>query len=309
MKPRDGSGTAGDPSRSSASKAVDEAARRRFGVGLGLRWDFLEEVLDGPALDVAFFEVSPENYMRRGGWYPAALERIAERYPIVTHGLTMSLGAIDPPPDDYLDELSSELRRVRTPWHSDHLCFSTAGELVLHDLLPLKQNERNARRVADRLKSLEDRLKLPMAVENISWYAQGGKADLSEVDFIGEVLERSGAHLLLDVNNVWVNARNHGFDAREFIAALPLDRVIQLHIAGHTVTESGLIIDTHGESVIDPVRQLLAFTLEKVGPVPVLLERDNDIPPLSELMAEVAALRQIYDRAIATWEAGHARSA
>ncbi len=245
---------------------MSDAARSRVGVGLGLRWDFLEEVLDGPPLDVAFFEVSPENYMRRGGWYPAALERIVERYPIVTHGLTMSLGAIDPPPADYLSELCAELRRMKTPWHSDHLCFSTAGPQVLHDLLPLKQCRANVVRVADRLKALQDRLDLPMAIENISWYAHPGRADLSEADFIGEILERSGARLLLDVNNVWVNAQNHGFDAQEFIAALPLERVVQLHVAGHTQSPSGLIIDTHGQSVIEPVMDLLSFTLERVGP-------------------------------------------
>ena len=135
-------------------------------------------MLDGPKLPVAFFEVSPENYMRRGGWYPAALERVRDRYRIVTHGLTMSLGSVDPPSDGYLSELDAELRRMRTPWHSDHLCFSTAGPVVLHDLLPLKLCEDSAQRVADRLRWVEDRLRLPMAVENISWYAHPGRREL-----------------------------------------------------------------------------------------------------------------------------------
>ena len=269
------------------------------GVGLGLRWDFLEEVVDGPPLDVAFFEVSPENYMRRGGWYPAALEQICERYPVVTHGLTMSLGAIDPPPAEYLRELSTELQRVHTPWHSDHLCFSTAGPLVLHDLLPLKLCSENVQRVADRLRRVEDALKLPMSLENISYYAHPGRPEMPEAEFITQILEKSGSGLLLDVNNVWVNAQNHGFDPEEFIASLPLDRVTQLHIAGHFRAESGLIIDTHGASVINPVIELLEFTVERVGPVPVLLERDNEIPPLEELLEEVATLDAAYHRALA----------
>jgi hypothetical protein len=279
------------------------------GVGLGLRWDFLEEVLDGPELDVAFFEVSPENYMRRGGWYPAALEQVRDRYPVVTHGLTMSLGAIDAPPRDYVEELRGEIRRVRSPWHSDHLCFSTAGPRVLHDLLPLKQSRENVQRVSDRLRQIEDQLGVPMAIENISWYAHPGRAELPEAEFISEILQRSGASLLLDVNNVWVNAQNHGFDARAFIESLPLDRVVQLHIAGHTKTESGLIIDTHGRDVIEPVMDLLAFTVEKTGPLPVLLERDNDIPPLSDLMTEIRALGSVYEKAIEQRERSRARSA
>ncbi len=260
------------------------------GVGLGLRWDFLEDVLDAAELDVAFFEVSPENYMRRGGYYPAALERVRERYPIVTHGLTMSLGAIDPPAASYLDELARETQRLGTPWHSDHLCFSTAGTRVMHELLPLKFCNENVVRVADRVRNVRDRLGLPMAIENISWYAHPGRPELDEAEFIGEILERADCGLLLDVNNAWVNGQNHGFDPKKFISALPLERVIQIHVAGHTRSQSGLIVDTHGAPVIDPVVALLEWTLERTGPVPVLLERDNFVPPLSELLAEVETL-------------------
>jgi hypothetical protein len=272
--------------------------REFCGVGLGLRWDFLEEVVEGPLLDVAFFEVSPENYMGRGGWYPAALEQVCDRYRVVTHGLTMSLGAIEPPPEAYLRDLSVELARVKTPWHSDHLCFSTAGPLVLHDLLPLKLCRENVQRVSDRLRRVQDALKLPMSLENISYYAHPGRPELPEAEFISAILEQSGCGLLLDVNNVWVNAQNHGFSAEEFIASLPLARVTQLHIAGHWRSESGLIIDTHGSPVIDPVVDLLEFTLRRTGPVPVLLERDNEVPALSVLLHEVATLQAAYDRAL-----------
>jgi hypothetical protein len=268
------------------------------GVGLGLRWDFLEEVSDGPDLDVAFFEVSPENYMRRGGFYPALLERVVGRYPVVTHGLTMSLGAVDAPCPQYLDELKTELERLKTPWHSDHLCFGSSGNRRLHDLLPLKQCRENVQRVAERVRSLEDRLGLPMAIENISWYAPLGKPEMSESAFLGEVLEAAACGLLLDVNNVYVNSQNHNFDPQAFIESLPLDRVQQIHVAGHTRTSDGLIIDTHGETVSDPVLELLEFTLLRTGPVAVLLERDNDVPPLPDLLAEVARLRAIYQRAV-----------
>ncbi len=279
------------------------------GVGLGLRWDFLEEVLERPRLDVAFFEVSPENYMRRGGFYPAALEQIAERYPIVTHGLTMSLGAAEPPADDYLAALRAEIERVGSPWHSDHLCFSTAGGRVLHDLLPLKLCEASARRVADRVKLAEDRLGLPMAVENISWYAHPGRQEMPESELICQVLELSGAGLLLDVNNVYVNSLNQGFDPYAFIAELPLERVTQIHVAGHTKLDSGLVLDTHGAPVCDPVYELLEWTLERTGPKPVLLERDNWVPELDELLAEVRAIDAVYQRAVKRHGERHARSA
>ena len=279
---------------------LDAATVRKAhqGVGLGLRWDFLEEVVDGPALDVAFFEVSPENYMKRGGFYPAALEQIASRYRVVSHGLTLSLGAIDPPQPDYLDELKTEISRVRSPWHSDHVCFSTAGPRVLHELLPLKLCRENVVRVADRVRAVEDRLGVPMAIENISWYAHPGRAELGEAEFLSEILERSQGFLLLDVNNVYVNSLNHGFDPYAFIAELPLERVIEIHVAGHTRNSSGLTIDTHGAPVCDPVLELLEWTVARTGPVPVLLERDNEIPPLEELMGEVVAIDRVYQRAL-----------
>lgn len=285
------------------------AHRELSGVGLGLRWEFLEQVLDGPELDVAFFEVSPENYMRRGGFYPAALEQVRERYPLVTHGLTLSLGAIDPPEPEYLAELKREVERLGSPWHSDHVCFSTAGGRVLHELLPLKLCEENAERVANRVREVEDALGVPMAVENISWYAHPGRPELPEAEFIGRILERSQAGLLLDVNNVYVNALNHGFDPYDFLRQMPFEQVVQIHVAGHTRLDSGLVLDTHGAPVSDPVYELLEWTIERTGPVPVLLERDNNIPELKELLGEVRAIDQICQRALRQREERRARSA
>lgn len=266
-----------------------------MGIGLGLRWEFLETVLERDRLEVDFFEVSPENYMRRGGYYPAMLERVAERYPILTHGLTMSLGATEPPDPEYLAELRCEVVRLKSPWHSDHLCFSTAGPRCLHELLPLKHSSENVERVVERVLSVQDTLGVPMAIENISYYAHPGRPEMPEPEFIGRILEKSRVGLLLDVNNVYVNAQNHGVDSQRFIEQLPLSSVVQIHVAGHTKVDD-LIIDTHGAPVIDPVYELLAFTLERTGPVPVLLERDHHIPDLDELLAEIRKLRSIYER-------------
>jgi uncharacterized protein len=284
-------------------------SRALGGVGLGLRWDFLEEVLDGPAQDIAFFEVSPENYLGRGGYYPSALERIAERYPIVTHGLTLSVGAVDEPDPAYLSALKAEVERLASPWHSDHLCFSSSGERVLHELLPLKFSVENLQRVAERARRMAVLLERPFALENITYYVHPGKPELTELQFLQGVLEASDARLLLDVNNVYVNARNHGFDPYAFIAGLPLERVIEIHVAGHQTLDSGLLLDTHGEAVADPVLELLEWTIERVGPVPVLLERDNDVPELSELLAELSVLREIQKRALGRRGEPHAKSA
>jgi uncharacterized protein (UPF0276 family) len=265
------------------------------GVGLGLRWDFLEEVVAGPQLPIDFFEVSPENYMRRGGYYPEQLERLEERYPLVTHGLTLSIGAQAEPDAQYLRELRCEIERTKSPFHSDHLCFSSAGGRSLHELLPLQQSRANVQRVAERARRMTDVLGVPFALENITYYMHPGQAELPELDFLSAVLDESGAGLLLDVNNVYVNSVNHGFDPRAFIAALDLSRVVEIHVAGHSRQASGLLLDTHGALVADPVFDLLAFTLDRTGPRPVLLERDNNVPELSELLRELGILRQIYE--------------
>lgn len=267
------------------------------GVGLGLRWEFLEEVLDGPALDLAFLEVSPENYMRRGGYYPAALERIRERYALSTHGLTLSLGAVDPPAAAYVAELRAEVDRLGAPFHSDHLSFTSSGVQSLHELMPLGFTRDNADRVAERLERVQDALAVPIAFENVTYYAHLGPRELDETEFIVRILERSSAGLLLDVNNVFVNSRNHGFDPFAFIAALPLDRVVELHVAGHEREPDGLLLDTHAAPVAGAVYELLEFTLARTGPAPVLLERDHRVPELSVLLEEVRNLGALYDRA------------
>lgn len=277
------------------------------GVGLGLRFESVDEILEridagDHDLDrVAFFEVSPENVMRRGGFMPAAVDRVRERFPVFSHGLMMSIGGIDPFDDAYFAELSRYVRRLGAPFHSDHLSFSGAGGRVLHDLLPVPISRASARHATARIREAQDRLEVPLAIENITHYLlPGGAADpLDEATFLADVIHESGAGLLLDVNNVFVNAQNYGFSPAAFLRRLPLERVVEIHVAGHEHdAEDGLLIDTHGADMVDPVLDLLTFTVARTGPVPVLLERDHHVPPLPALLAEVARAEAAYRRGI-----------
>jgi uncharacterized protein (UPF0276 family) len=189
------------------------------------------------------------------------------------------------------------LQELQVPWHSEHLCFSSVSGVMLHDLLPLPWTWQAVRVAVSRIGETRDRLELPIAVENISYYASAGQPEMSELEFMLEVLERADARLLLDINNVFVNATNHGFDPRAYIDALPLARVVQLHVAGHFVRDDALILDTHGEPVRSEVYDLLEYTLRRTGPVPVLLERDGNFPAWDEIVSELEALDLIYRRA------------
>ena len=277
------------------------------GVGLGLRFESIDEILErldnGDAeLDrVAFFEVSPENAMRRGGFLPAAVDRVRERFPIFSHGLMMSLGGLDPFDDAYFRELSRYLARIRPPFHSDHLCFSGIDGRILHDLLPVPISRTAARHAVARIREARDRLEMPFAIENITHYRLPGGAPnaLDEATFIADVVRESGAGLLLDVNNVYVNAQNYDFDAVAFLERLPLDRVVEIHVAGHERDdEDGLLIDTHGADMIDPMLELLAWTVARTGPAPVLLERDHRVPDVAGLLAELGRAEAAYRRGI-----------
>ena len=272
------------------------------GVGLGLRWEFIAELIERGPGSVDFVEVSPENYMKRGGYYPAALMEVASVHPVLTHGLTMSLGGTEPLDRAYLATLREFVQKVRSPWHSDHLCFGAARGVVLHDLLPIAFTESAVARVADRIQRAQDALGVPMAVENISFYLHPGKKEMSEAEFIARVCERADCALMLDVNNAFVNATNFGFDVDEWMGTVPLERVVQIHVAGHEWFDEGeggtLIVDTHGADVCDPVLALLERVLPRIGPVPVVLERDQAIPALDGLLLEVAKIRAVYERAI-----------
>ncbi|MBX3227002.1 MAG: DUF692 domain-containing protein [Labilithrix sp.] len=297
---RDGRGrrATGGGARDGRGRSV-RGGGRIAGVGVGLRWELLDEMLEVPPA-VSFVEVSPENYMGRGGYYDEALERVKEVWPIVTHGLTMSVGGTDPLRGDYLAGLRAFIARVGSPWHSDHLCFSSAEGVILHDLLPLAFKAGEVERIADRIKQAQDAIGVPFAIENVSSYLHPGTRDMDEAEFIARVCERAGCGLMLDVNNAYVNATNFGFDVDAWMRTVPLDRVVQIHVAGHEwfdEEDGRIIIDTHGADVDDAVLALLERTLERTGPVPVLLERDQAIPPLATLLEEVRTLEAIYERA------------
>ena len=279
------------------------------GVGLGLRFEITDEVLaalesppdTNPLAPIAFFEISPENYMRRGGAQPAALSRVRSAFPILSHGLCGDFGGFDALNASYYRTLKTFLDRLNPPFHSDHLCFSGANGRLVHDLLPLPLSPAQAKHTAARLAEIQDRLERPVAIENITHYFLLGRPSMDEADFIAEVVDRASVGLLLDVNNVYVNAQNYGFEAQRFIEKLPLSQVCEIHIAGHHFfPEDKLLIDTHGADVIDPVFSLLSWTVERTGPVPVLLERDNDVPSLAALLNELQTVQAAYKRGISS---------
>ncbi|MFW2388292.1 MAG: DUF692 domain-containing protein [Polyangiales bacterium] len=274
------------------------------GIGLGLRYDLATELLARKPGSVSWLEIHPENYVDRGGRYQEMLDAARRDWPIITHGLSTCLGALDPFDAKYLADLREFLTDLEIPWHSEHLCLGAVGDRFFHDLLPLPFTEEAARIASQRLIEVRDAIDRPLALENASYYAPQSDNGLDEADFVVEVLDRADAKLLLDVNNVYVNSRNFDFDPRAYIDRIPAERVVQMHVAGHFVRDDGLRIDTHGEAVPDAVYELFEYALQKIGPVPVLLERDNNVPPLDELLAELEMLWTIYRRATEVRDAG-----
>ncbi|MDB4975407.1 MAG: hypothetical protein JWN48_3748 [Myxococcaceae bacterium] len=269
------------------------------GIGLGLRHPIADALFECAPSALRWLELHPENYLDRGGRYASLLARAQERYPLLTHGLSMGFGSLQPFDRAYMRKLSGLLRELDCPWHSDHLCFSSVDGVYLHDLLPLPRTEESIDVAVVRIVEAQAALGVPIAVEHISYYAEAPGSELTEADFLQQILERADARLLLDVNNVFVNATNHGFDARAFIDRLPLERVVQLHVAGHHVRADGLRIDTHAEPVCEEVFALFDYTMRKLArPVPVLLERDEQFPPFAELSLELERLDAIYRAAL-----------
>ena len=280
-------------------------AAEHTGVGVGLRRPHYRELTARADHGVPFWEVSPENLIGDGGPDARLAHAVTERDPIITHGLALSLGGFDAWDRTYLGDLDRLIQRLGSPWHSEHLCFTSVDGTVTHELLPLPFTRASARHAARRAREIQQHLSVPFLVENITYYAELGRAGMDEADFIADVLEDADCGWLLDVNNVYVNSLNFGFDPKAWLARMPLDRVQQMHIAGHAHFD-GLVIDTHGTPVIDPVVDLMQWTLGQLGrPVPVLLERDNHIPPLTELLAERDRLQAAYDQVFAP-EPSHA---
>lgn len=271
-------------------------SRPSLGFGLGLRPDHYEQILaDQPPVD--WFEIISENYMVDGGKPLHYLDRIRANYPMVMHGVSLSVGSTAPLDHDYLARLKSLAARVEPAWISDHLCWTGVGGRNLHDLLPLPYTEEAIDHVAGRVREVQDVLGRQILLENVSSYVTFRASAISEWEFLSAVAEQADCLLLLDVNNIYVSSHNHGFDPLDYIRGVPAARVRQYHLAGHS-HNGNLIIDTHDHPVPDPVWELYARTVAELGEVSTMIERDADIPPLPELLAELDHARQLAARAL-----------
>ena len=264
------------------------------GFGLGLRPQHYDALLAGSAR-VDWLEILSENYLVDGGRPLWMLDRMAERWPMAMHGVSLDIGGCDPLDRDYLHALGRLARRVRPRVVSDHLCWTRQGGVQFHDLLPLPQNDDTVLHVAARVRQVQDILGMPLLLENVSSYLRFGDDTLDEAQFLSAIVAESGCGLLLDVNNVFVNAHNHGFDAVAFLDRLPPAAVGQMHLAGHSedARGSGLLIDTHDAAVPNGVWSLYADAVRRFGNVPAMIERDDHIPPLDALLAELDMARAV----------------
>jgi len=266
-----------------------------LGIGLGLRTAHYSSILEQkPAVD--WFEILSENYLRTAGRPLDFLDQIADIYPVVLHGVSLSIGSSDPLDRQYLSELKALRDRVQAHWVSDHLCWTGVAGKNTHDLLPLPYTEEALAHVTDRVRAVQDFLGAPLALENPSSYAQFAADSMPEWEFLGRLAEQADCALLLDVNNVYVSSKNHGFDPLTYLNAIPFDRVVQLHVAGHT-DHGTHIIDSHIGPVSEPVWQLLAVAHRRSTGVPVLLEWDAEIPSFEDTHAEALRARDFIAKA------------
>ena len=262
-----------------------------LGFGLGLRPQHYEEILGGDP-NVDWFEVISENYMVPGGQPLKILDRIRARYPIVMHGVSLSIASTAPINESYLADLKALAKRSEPEFISDHLCWTGVHGVNLHDLLPVPYTQEALDHVVSRVHYVQDYLGQAIALENVSSYVQFAHSEMSEWEFIAELTKRTGCWLVFDVNNVFVSAFNHEFDAHEFIAGVPKDRIVQFHLAGHEHNMSH-IIDTHDAIICDEVWDLYRTALKHFGSVSAIIERDDLIPPLAELVEELDQARAV----------------
>ncbi len=274
-----------------AATAGSSIKRPCLGFGLGLRTVHFQHVLEHhPKVD--WFEVISENFMVAGGKPRHYLSAIREHYPMVMHGVSLSVGSTDPLDWDYLKQLKTLANEVQPEWISDHLCFTMAGGVNSHDLLPLPYDEQTIRHVVDRVNQVQDFLGRRLLLENVSSYLTYQQSVLSEWAFYREVVERADALMLFDINNVYVSARNHDFEPLEYLDGIDPGRVQQFHLAGHT-DHGDYVVDTHDHDVPDPVWDLYVQALRRFGPVSTMIERDDDIPEFDDLYAELQHAKQL----------------
>jgi hypothetical protein len=269
-----------------------------LGVGIGLRPVHQPRVLETPdprRLGVDFFEALSENYMVPGGRPPRVLEEVRRHFPVVLHGVSLNVGSADPLDADYLDALAALIDRTRPAWISDHLCWTGVRGRQLHDLLPLPATGSVVTHVAERVMRVQDRLRRRIALENVSSYFAYRADEMPEWELLAAIAERADCGILLDLNNVFVSAHNHGFAAERYLAAIPPERVFQIHLAGHS-EQGDLLIDTHDHPVRDEVWALFERVVRRLGPVSTLIEWDDHIPPLEAVAAEARRAREILAR-------------
>ncbi len=266
--------------------------KHNFGmVGLGLRREMLDPLIEDYPKQIDFLEVAPENWLILGGALGKKFKRLTEQHNFVCHGLSLSIGSPEPLDIDFVKDLKVFFKQHNIKAYSEHLSYCS-GTGHMYDLMPIPFSEEAARYVAERIRTVQDILEMPIAMENVSYYAAPGQ-QMSELDFTNLVLEEANCELLLDVNNIYVNAVNHGYSASEFLKGLPTKRISYGHIAGHYNEADDLIVDTHGADVIDPVWQLLREAYQIHGVFPTLLERDFNIPAMPELLGEVDTIAAI----------------
>ncbi|MCC3217690.1 DUF692 domain-containing protein [Chryseobacterium sp. X308] len=260
-------------------------------VGIGYRKEFSKTFLNTDVLQPDFVEVAPENWLGVGGYWKKELKKVLEKYPLYCHGLSLSVGSPEGVDKGFVKQVKQFLEDTQAVLYSEHLTFSKVDNAHLYDLLPIPFTREAIERVSENILQVQDILKRPLILENGSYYTVL-EAEMSEADFINEIVSTTGCELLLDVNNVYVNAFNFKYDAEKFIQSMPLNKVKYIHMAGHFKVNDHLIIDTHGEDIIDPVYNLLAWAIEKIGKdIPVLLERDFNIPDLENLQYEIDTLK------------------
>jgi uncharacterized protein (UPF0276 family) len=268
-----------------------------LGFGLGLRVDHYEAILaDNPAVD--WFEALTENYLVPGGKPLDYLMRIRERFPVVMHGVSLSIGSTQPLDRTYLAQVKALAARLEPEWVSDHLCWTGVAGRNMHDLLPLPYTEEALANVVERVRTVQDILGRRILLENVSSYVSYRDSQLTEWQFLREIAERADCLILLDVNNIYVSSVNHEFDPVDYLHAIPVERVQQIHLAGHE-NHGDYLIDTHDHPVPDPVWELYSAALRRFGNVSTMIERDANIPPLEELCSELDAARQLAARTLA----------
>jgi uncharacterized protein (UPF0276 family) len=272
------------------------------GSGLGLRRSFLTDIIENPMPEVVdFYEVAPENWIPIGGKLGKQFRSMTERYDFICHGLSLSIGSTDPLDEIFVSQVKDFMKEHQIKFYSEHLSYcSSAGHL--YDLMPIPFTSDAVTHVANRIKRVQDILEQKIAIENVSYYAEPGK-EMNEIDFFNAVVNEADCDILLDINNIYVNSVNHGYNAEEFLNAIPAKRIAYAHIAGHYVEADDFLVDTHGATIIDPVWKLLGKAYELYGIFPTLLERDFNIPSLAELSKEVQTIKTIQN----SWSVEHER--